>query len=71
MRHSLLHDACAFDHLRQKHFALAKQVSDHVHAIHEWAFNHMQRPASLGFNQLPDFFSVRHDVLVHTVDQRV
>ena len=34
MRYRLLHHTCRFHHLRQKHFARAKQIADHVHAGH-------------------------------------
>jgi len=36
-----------FDHLRQEHLALAEQVADHVHAVHQRAFDHVQRAAAL------------------------
>ena len=38
----LLHDACGLYHLRQKHFASAKQVTDHIHTVHQRAFDHME-----------------------------
>ena len=34
MRHSQLHNAGRFDHLRQKHFARTKQIAHHIHAVH-------------------------------------
>ena len=71
MRDRLFHDPGAFDHLRQKHLALTKQVADHVHPVHQRAFNDMQRTAAVGLNQLPDFFRVVGDELVHAVNQRV
>ena len=42
----LLHHASGFHHLRQEHFARAKQVTNHVHPVHQRAFNHVQRPLS-------------------------
>ncbi len=41
--HRLLHDACRFDDLRQKHLAGAEQVADDVHAVHQRAFDHVKR----------------------------
>ena len=40
----LLHDPGRFDHLWQEHLAGAEQVAHHVHAVHERAFYHVQRP---------------------------
>jgi hypothetical protein len=42
--HGLLHHARRFHHLRQEHLAGAEQVADHVHAVHQRAFDH--RPAA-------------------------
>ena len=58
VRHGLLHDARRLDHLWQEHLALAKQVAHHVHAIHERAFDHVQRTAVLGQNFLIRLFGV-------------
>ena len=41
--HRLFHYARAFNHLRQKHFAAAEEVANLVHAIHERAFDDMNR----------------------------
>ena len=71
MRHRLLHDARAFDHLRQEHLALAEQVAHHVHAVHQRAFNHVQRATAVGLNGTPHFFGVFGDELVHAAHQRV
>ena len=46
MRYRLFHHTGTFNHLRQKHLAFTKQVTHHIHAIHEWALNHVQRPAT-------------------------
>jgi hypothetical protein len=40
----LLHHAGGFHHLRQEHLARAEQVADDVHAVHQRAFDHLQRP---------------------------
>ena len=39
--HRLLHDPGTLDHLRQEHLALAKQVSHHVHTVHQRALDHL------------------------------
>ncbi len=71
MSHSLLHHARRFDHLRQEHLALAEQVADDVHAIHQRAFDHMDRPAAIAEQFLPRFFGIFHDPLRDALHQRV
>ena len=39
----LLHHARRLHHLRQEHLAGAEQVADDVHAVHQRAFDHVQR----------------------------
>jgi len=67
----LLHHAGTFDYLRQEHLALAKQVAHHVHAIHQRAFDHMERTATIALEGLPHLFSVFSDEFVDAVHQRV
>jgi hypothetical protein len=55
--HRLLHHARRLDHLRQEHLARAEQVADDVHARHQRAFDHVQRPAAAA-RWLPGFFGV-------------
>ena len=43
MCHRLFHHARGFHHLRQEHLARAEQVADHVHAVHQRAFDHLDR----------------------------
>ena len=38
--YGFFHHARAFDHLRQKHLARTEEVADHVHAVHQGAFDH-------------------------------
>ena len=57
VRHRFFHDACGFNHLWQEHLTGTKQVSDDVHAIHQWPFNHMKRFVGL----LAGFFGVFFD----------
>ena len=40
----LLHRARALDDLRQEHLARAEQVADDLHAVHQRAFDDLQRP---------------------------
>ncbi len=46
--HRLLHHPRGLDHLGQEHLAGAEQVADHVHPIHQRAFDHIQRTGRLG-----------------------
>ena len=64
-RHGLLHHPRALHHLRQEHLARAKQVSDHVHSVHQWSFDHIQGPVGL----LPGLLGVFLDVGVDALDQ--
>ena len=69
--HSRLHHTGALDDLGQKHLALAEQIADHIHAGHQRAFDHMQRPAALGRDRDPGFFGVQHDEIGDAVHQGV
>ena len=71
MRHRLLHHAGAFHHLRQKHLALTKQVTHHVHAVHQRAFNDVQWTTRLGQNLLIGLFGVVVDKVGNAVHQRM
>ena len=50
----LLHHPRRLDHLRQEHSAGAEQVADHVHAVHQRAFDHGERARRL----VPRFLDV-------------
>ena len=67
MRHRLLHHACGFHHLWQKHFACAEQIADYIHAGHQRAFNYLDREARLQAR----FFGVLDDVSSNAAHQRV
>ena len=71
VRHRLLHHAGAFHHLRQEHLALAKQITHHVHAVHQRAFDDVQRAAALGQNLAVRLFGVFGDELGDAMHQRV
>ena len=66
-RDGLFHHAGGFDHLRQEHLARAKQVTHHIHARHQRAFDHMER--ALG--HLAGGFGVFFDEFGDAVDQRM
>src|SRR5690554_4508110 len=63
--HSLLHDPGTFYHLRQEHLAIAKEIAHDVHAIHQRAFDNLNRVAR------PDaaFLSVFNNKGSDTFDQ--
>lgn len=63
----LLHHTGGFNHLRQKHLARAKQVTDHVHARHQRPFDNVQRAGGL----LARLFRIGFDEFGNAVDQRV
>ena len=67
IRHRLFHDAGGFHHLRQEHFALAKQIADHVHAVHQRPFDHFNRTGGL----LTRFLGILLDKLGNAFYQRV
>ena len=65
--YGLLHDARRLDHLRQKHPAGAKQIADHVHAVHQRAFDHGERPR----RRAPRLLGIDLDEVGDAVHQRV
>ena len=67
VRDRLLHDARRLHDLRQEHLAGAEQVADDVHAVHQRAFDHGQRPPELDAGRV----GVLGDELVDALDQRV
>src|SRR5256885_1690506 len=67
VRHRALHDARALDHLRQEHLAAAEQIAHHIHAVHERAFDDLQRP----LDRQPCLFRVRDDVVIDALDEGV
>ena len=67
MRHGLLHYPRRLDHLRQEHLARSEQVPDQVHALHQWAFDDLDRARE----QQPRFLGIGDDVGVDPFDQSV
>ena len=67
VRHRLLHHAGGFHHLRQEHFALAEQIANDVHAVHQRSFNNFDRTRSL----LARFLGIQLNKLGNAFHQRV
>ena len=67
MRDRFLHHAGRLDHLRKEHLARPEQVADDVHAVHQRAFDDLDRPRE----QMPRFLGIVDDVGVDALDQRV
>ena len=42
----LFHHAGRLDHLRQEHLAGTKKIADHIHAVHQRAFDHLDRTSA-------------------------
>jgi hypothetical protein len=63
----LLHHAGALDHLGQEHLALAEQVADDVHAVHQRAFDDLDGALRL----LAGLLGVLLDESRDALDQRV
>src|SRR6185437_2308378 len=60
-----LHHACAFHDLRQEHLARAEQIADDVHAIHQRAFDDLQRT----LEGAPRFLRVLDHEIIDPLDQ--
>ena len=71
MRHRLLHDAGTLDHLGQKHLALAKQIPHHIHAVHQRAFDDVQRTPTLGQDGAIGFLGVLGNEVGDAMHQRM
>ena len=64
---SAFHHARGFHHLRQEHFTLAKQITDRVHAVHQRAFNHIERARQFEAR----LFRVVFNKIGNAIDQRM
>ena len=71
VRYRLLHHARTFHDLRQEHFAFTKQIADHIHAIHEGAFNHLNRPAARTHDVGTQLFGVVQNKVGNAMHQSV
>ena len=63
--HGFFHDAGAFYHLWQEHLAATKEISHHIHSIHQGAFDDIQW---FGIFQT-GLFRIGVDVFGDTVDE--
>ena len=71
MRDRLLHDARGFDHLRQEHLARSEQVADDVHAVHQRAFDDLDRAAICSLDRKSRFFGIVDNMRVDALHQRM
>ena len=67
VRDRLLHHAGRFHHLRQEHLSGAEQIAHDVHAGHQRALDHAERP----IRGAPRFLGIRDDEIGDAVDERV
>ena len=65
--HGLFHDTGGFDHLGKEHLPRSEQVADHVHAVHQGAFDDVDGLGRLGAG----FLGVFYDVIGNPPDQRM
>ena len=65
--HGLLHHPRRLHHLRQEHLARAEQIADHVHALHQRAFDDVQRTLRLE----PRLLGIGVDIGADAVDESV
>jgi hypothetical protein len=66
-----LHHAGGFHHLRQEHLAGAEQVADDVHAVHQRAFDDVDRAPATIERRLAGFLGVLDHEGVDALDQSV
>ena len=67
VRHGLLHDSRALNHLGEEHATAAEAIAHDVHAVHERSLDHVERPRKLEARGL----RVLSDELVEPLNQRV
>ena len=67
VRHGLFHHTRGLHHLRQEHLALAEQVADDVHAVHQRPFDHLDRAGG----GETGFLGILDDMRVDALDQRM
>ena len=67
MRHGFLHHTGRLNDLRKEHFTVTKQVTHHIHAVHEWPLNHLNGATAGRFNLLANFLGVLNDVTGHAM----
>ncbi len=71
VRHSLLHHPGRLHDLGQEHLACAEEVTDDVHAVHQRALDHLDRPTTCRGDLGSQFLGIGIDVGVDALDQGV
>ena len=61
----LFHHSCRLDDLWQKHLAAAEQITNDVHAVHEWSLDQLQR----SLDGLKCFSGIGLDVIGNSLNQ--
>ena len=63
--HRLFHHPCTFHYLGQEHLSFAKKIADHLHSIHQRAFDDFQRRLITS----PCLLGIFDDEIADTFDQ--
>ena len=71
VRHRLLHHPGRLHDLGQEHLACAEEVTDDVHAVHQRALDHLDRPTTCRGDLGSQFLGIGIDVGVDALDQGV
>ena len=71
MTDRLLHDTCRFHNLRQKHFALAKQITDDIHSVHQRTLDDLNRATAPIRDLLTNLLSVFDNEIRQAVNHRM
>ena len=69
MRDRFFHNARRFHDLRQEHFARPEQVANDIHAVHQRAFDNLDRPATSRLDRQSRFFGVVDNMRINALDQ--
>ena len=67
----LFHHAGRLDHLRQEHLAGTKKIADHIHAVHQRAFDHLDRAPAAGVDLEARRLGVFDHELGDAMDERM
>ena len=67
----LLHHTGRLDHLRQEHLAGTEEIAHDIHAVHQRAFDHLDRTPAAGFDLEARRLGVLDHELGDAVDERM
>ena len=67
----LLHHARRLHHLRQEHLAGTEEIADHIHAVHQRTFDHLDRAPAAGFDLEAGRLGVLDHELRDAMDERM